>query len=251
MFLAAKANIGLHQSAQNLMVYHPTNEYSATAATKSIARKVRYQTSEGARIHEGQIEISGQVICKTDEVGLIGAHNIENICAAITASWEYTDDTNAIKQAVISFKGLPHRLEFVRELEGVRYYNDSFSSAPGAAVAAIHAFSEPEIVVCGGFDRGLDYKQLVNAITEHHTVKKIVLIGQTAARINKLLIDAGVAESIISNEQPQTMEKILEIIRTVAKPGDVVVLSPGCPSFDMFKDFKDRGDQFKKLVEEL
>jgi UDP-N-acetylmuramoylalanine--D-glutamate ligase len=253
-YIDAKANIGLHQSPEDVLVYHPSNEFSKQIAMRSPAQNLRrYMTPEGALLVDDNkwVAIESNTICETNEIGLIGGHNLENICAAITAAWRYTNDTAAIKKAVTSFKGLPHRLEFVREQEGVKYYNDSFSSAPGATIAAIQSFTEPEILICGGFDRGLDYTDLAAKLAEQKNLKKIVLIGQTAEKILVSLKDAGVSDDLIDNQQPSSMQEILQISNSLAKSGDVVLLSPGCASFDMFKDFKDRGEQFMQIVRGL
>ena len=149
-YVAAKANITTHQKPEDLLVYHPTNQYTAEIAAQTTARKKKFLTLEGAYVEGQDIMIDGQVVCRTSDIGLIGAHNLENVCAAITATWRYTQDIKATSQAVTQFKGLPHRLEFVDEVRGVEYYNDSFSSAPGATIAAIRSFDQPIVLICGG-----------------------------------------------------------------------------------------------------
>lgn len=270
-YIAAKANITAFQSEEDFLVYHPTNTYSRQIAEQSKALKVRFMTEEGANVvipaqagiqksetvdpsfrwddEVERIVIQEQLICAVEEVGLRGRHNLENICAAITASWNFTKDTSAIKKAVTDFKGLPHRLELVREFDGVAYYNDSYSSAPGATIAAIKSFTNPEILICGGFDRGLDYTELAKVISEQENIKKIVLIGQTKEKI----ADALKATSYTNFEILNTTDfaEVMAYAHELAEPGDVVVLSPGCASFDMFKNFQDRGEQFRKIVEEF
>jgi len=248
-YIDAKANIGKNQTAEDLLVYHPGNPYSAEIAEKSKALKKRFLTPEGAYISNGQIVIEENVVCEADQVGLLGKHNLENICAAITAAWNYTQDLDAIKNAVTAFKGLPHRLEFVREANGVSFYNDSFSSTPGATIAAIQSFSQPEILICGGYDRGIDFTDLAKAVAAHKNVKKIVLIGETRQRLAQALDENGVDTYRVLDTQ--NFSEIVHSAFKSADSGDVVVLSPGCASFDMFKDFYDRGEQFKKIVGEL
>lgn len=266
-YVAAKGNIAVFQNEEDVVVYHPSNQFSRQIAEQSRAQKTRFMTKEGAHLsvistvveksnqfseqnEEGSSEwivIEEKLICRADEVGLRGRHNLENICAAITAAWNYTKDIDAIKKAVTTFKGLAHRLEFVREVSNVAYYNDSYSSAPGATMAAVRSFFEPEILICGGYDRGLDYTELAKAISEQENIKKVVLIGQTKENIAKALEDAS-----YSNFEILTTTDFAEVVayaREIAEPGDVVILSPGCASFDMFKNFQDRGEQFKKIVE--
>src|SRR5690606_28857587 len=131
-YVGAKAHIAKFQDEDDLIVYHPTNQYSAQIARTSPAHKKQYFTPSGAYVEGGQIICGDIAVAKVGDIALIGEHNLENICAALTACWNYTKDVLAVQKALKVFKGLPHRLEFVRELSGVKYYNDSFSSAPGA-----------------------------------------------------------------------------------------------------------------------
>ncbi len=270
-YVAAKANITAFQSEEDFLVYHPTNTYSRQIAEQSKAHKVRFMTKEGADIvipakagiqkpetadpslrWDDEVEwivIKEQLICAVEEVGLRGKHNLENICAAITASWNFTKDTSAIKKAVTQFKGLPHRLELVREFDGALYYNDSYSSAPGATIAAIKSFSNPEILICGGFDRGLDYTELAQAVAERENIKQVFLIGETKEKIAQALRSANFTNFEIVGST--NFSEIVAHAQENAKAGDVVLLSPGCASFDMFKNFQDRGEQFRKIVEEF
>lgn len=270
-YIAAKANITAFQSEEDFLVYHPTNTYSQQIAEQSKALKARFMTEEGANVvipakagiqksetvdpsfrwddEVERIVIQEQLICAVEEVGLRGRHNLENICAAITASWNFTKDTSAIKEAVTQFKGLPHRLELVREFDGALYYNDSYSSAPGATIAAIKSFSNPEILICGGFDRGLDYTELAQAVAERENIKQVFLIGETKERIAETFRSANFTNFEVVGST--NFSDIVAHARENAKAGDVVVLSPGCASFDMFKNFQDRGEQFRKIVEEF
>jgi UDP-N-acetylmuramoylalanine--D-glutamate ligase len=248
-YVSAKANITKYQDSDGLVVYHPTNQYADQIASQSPADKKKYMTAEGAYIIGGQIIIGDVAIAKTEEVSLIGGHNLENICAAITATWEYSKNVRAVQYAIKDFSGLPHRLEFVRELGGVKYYNDSYSSAPSATIAAIRSFTNPEILICGGFDRGLDYTELAKAIAEQKNVKKVLLIGNTKEKIATALNEVGFADyEIVATTD---LSEIVTFARQSASSGDVILLSPGCASFDMFKNFQERGEQFKKIVESL
>lgn len=267
-YIAAKGNIAAFQAEDDVVIYHPSNIFSEQVAAQSSGKKIRYMRNEGAYIvnvtaaeksnqisrqarddEEEWIVIQGQPICAAKSVGLRGRHNLENICAAITAAWHYTTDVEAIKKAVTEFRGLPHRLEFVREAEGASYYNDSYSSAPGATIAAIQSFNEPKIVICGGFDRGLDYTELAQKITEQQNMKKVLLMGQTKEKIAEALDAMSFSDYEII--QTSDFSAIVRHAHDLANSGDVIILSPGCASFDMFKNFQDRGEQFKKIVEAL
>lgn len=248
-YVAAKANITKYQDSDGLVVYHPTNQFASQIAHQSSADKKKYMTAEGAYIIGGQIVVGDVAIAKTEEVSLVGGHNLENVCAAVTATWEHSKNVRAIQYAIKDFKGLPHRLELVRELDGIRYYNDSYASAPSATIAAIKSFSDPEILICGGFDRGLDYAELAREIASQQNMKKVVLMGSTKEKIAAALDEAGFANYEITFATD--LAEIIASARQFAQDGDVIVFSPGCASFDMFKNFQERGEQFKKIVEEL
>ncbi len=248
-YVTAKAQIGTFQSEKDLLVYHPSNKFSAQIAALSPAHKKQFMSDEGANIVAGNIEVEGIVICSSSEVGLLGAHNLENICAAITASWKYTQDVAAIKKAITSFRGLPHRLEFVREVDGVKYYNDSYAAAAGAAIAAVKSFTQPIVLICGGYDRGTDFDNLTSAIASSHIVKVVLLIGAVRKKIAEQLDAKNYTHyELVESE---SFRSIIELAQDKAVMGDIVLLSPGAPSFDMFKNFEDRGQQFKQIVEEL
>lgn len=248
-YIKAKANIGKHQDDDDLIIYHPNNKYATQIAEQSTAERKQYMTPSGAYIIGGQIVVGDVAVAKVEEVSLVGGHNLENVCAAITAVWEHSKNVTAIQYAIKDFKGLPHRLELVRELDGVQYFNDSYSSAPGATIAAIRSFTEPEVLICGGFDRGLDYTELAQTIAEQKNMKKVVLIGQTKEKIAAALDEVGFSKY----EVLQTTEftEIIAHAQQAAQNGDIILLSPGCASFDMFKNFQERGEHFRKIVGEL
>lgn len=249
-YVAAKGNIALYQSPEDLLIYHPSDTASARVAELSrAARKKRYLTPEGAYIRNGQLFIDDQPICRTNEVGLTGEYNLQNVCAAITASWEFTQDTLATAQAIREFKGLEHRLEFVATKHGVRFYNDSFSSAPTATRAALSAFKEPLVLIVGGFDKGIDMTPLVEAIIEAPNIKYVIAIGETKNAIASLFRERSFEGFEITGAS--TMTEIVNLAVKKASPGDVVLLSPGTASFDMFTNFYERGQKFKDAVREL
>lgn len=249
-YIKAKTNIGAHQNEEDVLIYHPDNEQSARVAEASSAgHKVRFLTPDAAYINDGIITIDHQQICPVSEVGLLGAYNLQNVCAAISAAWQFTHDTAAIAGAVREFKGLPHRLEFVAEKNSVRYYNDSFSSAPTATMAAITAFEEPLVLIVGGFDRGIDLAPLARAIASAQNLKHTLVIGQIRERLAAELHSRGMKNVTVLDDQVIT--PIVTAAAEYAESGDVVLFSPGCASFDMFKNFYERGEQFKQAVKEL
>jgi len=252
-YVRAKGAIRRFQTDSDVCIYHPTNHFSdeiAHSSDQGILRRYSIPDDGGVYIKEGSFWQGEQIICSVDALQLIGDHNKENACAAITAALTCGIPTEAIEQGLRNFKGLPHRTEFVRNLDGVDYYNDSFSSAPAATVAAIRSFTQPEIVILGGTDKGGEFNDLAQAINERHNIKELVIIGEIKQKLRDELASYGVTAQMTIFEG-KTMPEIVDYCRSRAESGDVIVLSPGCASFDMFRDFYDRGDQFRAYVQSL
>jgi UDP-N-acetylmuramoylalanine--D-glutamate ligase len=249
-YVQAKANIRKFQAPGEKCVYHPTNAYSRQIALSIGAEgAIKYDSPDdgGVYVDDGNFCQGEQIICSTDVLQLIGRHNIENACAAITVAKLYDISSDSIEQGLREFKGLPHRLELIRTLDGVDYYNDSFSSAPSATVAAIKSFTQGEVLIIGGVDKKADFTELTQTIVEHSNVKEILVIGTIKNELSEIFRKGGVTAHI-SVLEAKTMAEIVHIAKEKAVSGDVVILSPGCASFDMFKSFYDRGDQFREIV---
>ena len=247
-YIQAKGNITNFQTAEDIVVYHPENEMTAEVVGTPNGRAKRYLTDEGAHIADNKIMIDGAEIMWVEQVGLQGPHNLENVAAAITAAWEFTQDTSAISTAVAEFGGLEHRLELVREYNGIRFFNDSFSAAPVAAMAAVNAFDEPVSVILGGYDKGNTFEELAAAVKEAG-VHKAVLIGETREMIAASLDEVGF--EAYQTTDTTSMDAIVGLAAQEMPENSIVLLSPGCASFDMFENYKDRGNQFKDAVSRL
>jgi len=250
-YIQAKANLVRWQKEDDFAVLNADNQTSSSFALLTLA-KVYYFSREkkvnGGFVKDGQIYLLDKLVGPTSKLQILGVHNWENICAASTAAFLAGADLNSIKKVVFSFKGLEHRLEFVRELGGVKFYNDSFSTTPETTIAAIRAFSQPIILIAGGSEKGSDYNQLGKEISQSR-VKTLILIGKTAPKIKKVVQKSGFRGKIVY--KPGEMKEIVKKAFTEAEKGDVVLLSPACASFDMFENYKDRGWQFKKYVWEI
>lgn len=181
---------------------------------------------------------------------LRGEHNLENIAAAVDVAKILKVDEEIILKTIKNFKGLDHRLEFVREINGIKFYNDSFATGPQPTIAAIKSFSEDETLILGGSDKGLDYKELGKRIEETKNVKNIILIGDTSLKIENSLKNANCKLKIIKLDKPN-MSEIVKTAFKITQKGGVVILSPASASFDMFLNYKDRGNQFKQEVLKL
>lgn len=245
-YIEAKRNIVRHQTKNDLAVINADYLTSTDFASLSLGKT--YWFSRKKSVDRGSFVLYGDIVLRTDDdqfliaktadIELRGEHNLENITAAITASFLCGADIEAIKKAVKEFKGLEHRLEFVRELEGVKFYNDSFSTNPDTTIAAINSFEEPIILLIGGSEKNADYHQLSERIKQKN-IKLIIPIGLTAERI---VPELGEAKS---------MSEALESAQKNAEKGDIVLLSPASASFDRYKNYKERGKMFKDEVNKL
>jgi len=250
-YIQAKANLVRWQKKSDFAILNADSQTSSSFASLTPA-KVYYFSKErkvnGAFVKDSRIYLFNKLIGSTNKLQILGVHNWENICAACTAGFLARADLNSIKKVVFSFKGLEHRLEFVREIRGVKFYNDSFSTTPETTIAAIRAFSQPITLIVGGSEKGSDYTQLGKEISQSK-VKTLILMGKTAQKIKKVVQGEGFRGKIIY--KPGGMKEIVQKAFAEAKKGEVVLLSPACASFGMFKNYKDRGEQFKKYVWEV
>lgn len=246
-YIGAKQNLFSHQSKDTVAIYYAENEISKKIASVSKGKKIPYFASPGAYVEGGFIKINNQIICQANEMKLLGEHNLQNVCAAVTAVWQATQDKEAIQTVIKSFAGLPHRLELVREVGGVSYYDDSFGTTPETAIVAIQSFKEPKIVILGGSDKGASYDELAHVV-KNSSVKLAIVIGETGPKIKAAL---GAADYLTVLDGPTNMQEIVTKAQEYADSGDVVLLSTGSASFGLFKDYKDRGEQFKQAVQSL
>jgi UDP-N-acetylmuramoylalanine--D-glutamate ligase len=253
-YMGAKSNLFAHQKPEDFAIYFAESEASRQVASAGQGQKIPYYAPPGAYVDGDAITINNQVICRTNELKLPGKHNWQNVCAAVTAVWQAGADMQnipALRSVLTTFEGLEHRIELVREVSGIRFYNDSFAAGLHATEAAIEAIDGKKIVVIGGYDRMLDIDHFgVFAKAHEDTLRTLLVIGKSAKRVAKVLEQANFTNYVVDKESA-TMPAIVAKARSLAQPGDAVVLSPGFASFDMFKNFEDRGVQFKKAVNKL
>ena len=249
-YVDAKANIFRWQTAGDVAVYLSGNRYCEQISKLSKGKKVPFYKNPGAYVRDdGQIVVGKdetQIIDK-GEVKLLGEHNLQNVCAAITAVWQIEQKPEVLASVLKSFGGLEHRLEFVRELSGVKYYNDSFGTTPDTTIVAMDSFAQPLVLIVGGHDKEADYETLATEIIKR-SPRHVIAIGQIADRISTALRKAGFNDITYGLN---TMPEIVAEAHKLAKPGDVVLLSAATSSFGLFKDYKDRGNQFKQAVRAL
>jgi UDP-N-acetylmuramoylalanine--D-glutamate ligase len=249
-YITAKQQLFATQTANDIGIYFAENANSKAVASAGQAAKLPFYQAPGAYVENDSVVMDGQIICKTDEIKLLGKHNWQNICAAVTAVWQVTQNSRALHDAIAAFEGLPHRLEFLRTVNNISYYNDSFAATPDAALAALQAVPGKKVIIIGGFDRQLpldNFAQTISAAAAD--IRSVILIGQSKERVAAALKAAGYDNFEVS--LAANMAEIIVAAQHKAEAGDIILLSPGFPSFDMFKNFEDRGEQFKAGVNVL
>lgn len=254
-YVNAKLNILYYQHDGNTAVYNQEEadpelaELIGHIITTTQADDMPYPYRVGAHFDEENLYMDEEVICPISDIKLPGRHNLLNACAAIAATWEITDhDKEAIAKGLATFDGLPHRLKFVREVDGTRFYDDSIATTPGSAIAAIKSFAEPKLLILGGSDKGADYHELGQVINDND-VRTVVAIGANRAKVAEQI--ASETNTPIVQLSSTSMDEIVETVYDLAAPGDVVIMSPAAASFDMFTSYVDRGQHFVDAVNKL
>jgi UDP-N-acetylmuramoylalanine--D-glutamate ligase len=254
-YRAAKLNIVSHQTKEDFAVINDDYDVSRGFAAKTPASQYffsREHKIDGCYVDKRDqivLNVEGEtcVLASFDDLRLRGRHNLENVTAASLAAYLVGVETDVISTTIKNFAGLEHRLELVRDDKGVRYYNDSFSTVPETAIAAIDSFAEPIILIAGGSDKKSDYTELGKKIASTN-VKAVILVGDMAEEIQNALPSSYGGQVVLGLT---TMNEIVEKAAILATDGDVVLLSPACASFGLFADYKDRGDQYKVEVNKL
>ncbi len=249
-YTAAKANILRYQSVEDTAVLSVDDPGALALQDVSPGRlrlfSLQEEVTDGAFVRDGRIMLrNGQetAVCATDDVPLRGQHNLLNVLAAVTLADSAGIEVAAMRQAIRTFRGVEHRLERVRVLDGVQYVNDSIATAPERALAALAAYDEPIILLAGGQDKDMAWDEWVRQVRQQ--VKHVVLFGQLADLLAEKLADFD------RMTQVETMEEALRVGRDTAVSGDVILLSPGGTSFDAYDNFAQRGEIFKELVNSL
>ena len=237
-----KTKIFQNHDSSKVAILNLENE-DVIEATKDIKSTVKYFSSKkeinGSYIKDDAIYYYDEKIIDLKDIQLIGVHNYENIMAAIMVVKEFGVSTDSIVKVLKEFKGVEHRIEFVRELNGIKFYNDSKATNIKATQIALSSFKTPVIVLLGGLDRGHDFFELKDYMKY---VKHVVALGECRNRVEEFAKELGI---------PVTNVETLTIAHENATSGDVVLLSPACASWDQYKKFEDRGDEFKDLVNKL
>ncbi len=256
-YIEAKKNIFKYQNEDGIVILNYDNDITRECS-KEAEGTVKFFSSK-TKLEDGII-LDGNIIkeCKdklrkhilnTDDLILRGRHMYENVCAALSATETLVKIEDAVK-TVKQFKGVEHRLEFVRELDGVKWYNDSIGSSPTRTIAGLYSFDERITLIAGGYDKNLDYTPIARPILEK--VDNLILIGATATKIfDAVKEEAEKQQKQIKIYMCDELKNAILLAKKVTNKGDIVLLSPASASFDMFKNFEDRGNKFKELVNSL
>lgn len=244
-YVNAKANIAKHQSPDDYCIYYQNNPDSTKVAKQSPGQKLAYPVND---------ELVEQTVAQLTIPGLYNRENAEAALLAVASWYDMSVDDfikkhqSIINQTLHDFKGLPHRFQYLRELNGVKYYDDNFSSSfPSLDVALTTFTDQPIVLIAGGQDRGLDLTPTKKRIFSLPNLQKVFLIGETKT---KLAADEDPDRYELCDSLGEAFTKAVSAAESCEKPA-ILLMSPGAPSFDMFKNFVDRGEQFQKLVQEL
>ncbi|HEV8473862.1 MAG TPA: UDP-N-acetylmuramoyl-L-alanine--D-glutamate ligase [Methylomirabilota bacterium] len=250
-YLDAKARIFVNQTSSDCAVLNADDEPTRGLAAHTRAHVVWFSRQRpldhGVFVRDGWVvaKLNGHVdaICPVQEIRLRGQHNLENVLAAAACALWVGASVEGIRRAVGRFRAVAHRIEFVRDVAGVQFYNDSKGTNVASTIKALESFGERIVLIAGGKGKGQDFTPLADAARDR--VAHAVVIGEDGGRVAAALASAGIRVTAA-----ETLAGAIAAARAAAEPGDVVLLSPACASFDMFDNYEHRGDVFKRLVEE-
>lgn len=244
VYQMTKKKIFNNHTSDDLAVINKDDEVSMNITDDIKSTKVYYghDKTNLAYYDEEGIYYDGKLVIKLDDIILKGKHNYQNIMGAIIAVKKYGVTNEVIQKVLKEFKGVEHRLEYVDTINGVTYYNDSKATNCVSTITALNSFDQPTILLLGGYDRGHSFHDLDDSMKN---VKCVVCFGETKNRIEEFCNDLN-----IRCYKNDTLKEAMNVVKDICTPGDVVLLSPACASWDQYDKFEDRGDEFKKLVRE-
>ena len=251
-YVAAKERIAENQTKEDVCVLNYEDKLLRKFGERTKAEVLYFSSKRklkrGVYLDSGEIIIDlGEKIslCSVDSLHILGTHNYENVMAAAAMAYAFGVPAEVIQKTVCQFRGVEHRIEFVAEKNGVAFYNDSKGTNPDAAIRGIQAMNRPTVLIGGGYDKDSTYEEWINAFDGK--VKKLVLLGATRDKIAETARRLGFEDIVMADSFEEAFDKCVEYSR----PGDAVLLSPACASWGMFKNYEERGDKFKELVNQL
>lgn len=251
-YIEAKKNIARNQTEEDWCILNyedeVTREFGKNVRAQVLYFSSRRKLERGIYLDDGRIIYRNPeeiCICHVDELQLPGTHNHENIMAAAAMAAVYGVPVDKIRESVKAFKGVEHRIEFVTEKNGVVYYNDSKGTNPDAAIKGIQAMNRKTVLIGGGYDKDSSYTEWIESFDGK--VRKLILLGATKEKIAKDAESCGFHDYVFAD----TFEEAVLMSAEIAGPGEAVLLSPACASWDMFPNYETRGDKFKEIVNSL
>jgi UDP-N-acetylmuramoylalanine--D-glutamate ligase len=251
-YAAAKLRVAENQGEEETCVLNYDDEVIRALETKIPAKVLWFSMKEkveGIYLENDKLylNIEGHVteVIGTRDIFILGRHNIENVMSAILMAYLVDVPLKIIQQAVKDFKGVAHRIQYVETVKGVTYYNDSKATNPDAAIKAIEAMIHKTVLIAGGMNKNSNYEEWIKAFGD--TVSSLILFGETKETIKTVALSLGFNNVTVVND----LEEAVLLASKLANPGESVLLSPACASWDMFKDFEERGDLFVEIVQSL
>ncbi len=252
-YIAMKSRIFVNQDENDFLVLNRDDDLTAALAGKSKSKVLffsrKMKVENGAYLEGGNLVLSldgqNRIVCLVEEIGIPGVHNLENALAAAAMAAVMGVAPEDIAHTLKTFAGVEHRLEFVKELDGIRFINDSKGTNPEASIKAIEAMNRPTLLIAGGMDKGSDFSTFIDSFGQK--IKALLVLGETAEK----LIQTAEWKGFKPVYHVSTIEEAVRKAYEMAKPGWNVLLSPACASWDMFKDFEERGRVFKDAVHNL
>ena len=252
-YTKSKARIFENQTKNDFLVLNYDNEITRSLADKASAKvlwfSIKSEVAQGAYLRDNDIVFKyrgiEKYICNKHQVFIPGNHNLENALAAVCIASIMGVSAQVLRHTLMSFKGVEHRMEFVREVTGVRYINDSKGTNPDATIKAIEAMRAPTVLLLGGYDKKSEFRDLFHSFNGY--IKAVVALGETAPKILKAAKEASFDNIVYAS----SFEEAVKMAAVYAQPGMNVLLSPACASFDMFDDYEHRGRVFKEIVSKL
>ena len=247
-YMGAKARITQNQTEEDFLIVNADQEECMEIARHSKAQIVPFSTrnvlESGAYVKDGWVYFNGEQIIETKDIVLPGKHNLENILSAVAATLLSGADKEAISKVLTTFAGVRHRLQYVATIDERKFYNDSKATNILATENALAAFDAPIVLLAGGLDRGNSFDELVPSLKN---VKTLITFGETAEKVGQAGEDAGIKTIL----RADNVEKAVPVAFEHSEPGDVILLSPACASWDQYKTFEVRGDMFIEAVHKL
>lgn len=252
-YIEAKKNVFKYQSNNSVLVLNRENDLTHSFVEEAKGSVYEFSSKtvikDGAYLDGDTLYVFDKEVCKRKDIVIKGIHNVENYLAAFIATYKDVS-IETMKKVCETFTGVNHRCEYIREINGVKYYNDSIASSPTRVLAGLNAFEKPVILIAGGYDKNIPFEPL--AYEGYKKIKKLILLGATKEKIEdafkKLENEKGVKVDIIT---VNTLEEACKKAKEIAECGDIVTLSPACASFDMFANFEIRGNKFKDIIQAM